>query len=182
MNENILSLCDFRSLIGADISLIADAIAALKWNKPVSNPESIYNQYLKEQTENKRCVWTAWIGDSFVGYVTLKWFSDYQPFATCNIPEINDLNVLPKFRQQGIGSKLLDLAETEANKRSSCVGLGVGLYADYGEAQKLYIKRGYIPDGRGLTYKNKSVLPGETVQVDDDLTLWLVKKVQQTTV
>ena len=115
-------------------------------------------------------------GDVFVGYVTLKWHSDYQNFAMQNIPEISDLNVLPKFWRQGVGSRLLDLAEAEASKRSPCVGIGVGLYADYGNAQKLYVKRGYVPDGCGITYKNELVQPWETVRVDDDLTLWLVKK------
>jgi hypothetical protein len=33
------------------------------------------------------------------------------------------------------------------------VGLGVELCADYGPAQMLYIKKGYIPDGNGVTYK-----------------------------
>lgn len=28
--------------------------------------------------------------------------------------------------------------------------MGFGLYADLDAAQRLYIKRGYLPDGRGL--------------------------------
>ncbi len=171
--------CTFRALKIADIPIMVDAIAKLGWNTPPSTRTSIYEQYLKEQAENKRCIWTAWMDNSFVGYVTLKWHSDYQPFAASNIPEINDLNVLPQFRRQGIGSRLLELAETEAQKKSKVVGIGVGLYADYGNAQRLYVKRGYVPDGHGLTYKNKSISFGETVCVDDDLTLWLVKNFKE---
>lgn len=164
----------FRPLMQTDIPFIVAAFAEMGWNKPAS----LYKQYLKEQTSGKRCVWVAWMDHSFAGYVTLKWHSDYQQFANQHIPEINDLNVVTKFRRQGVGSQLLALAEAEAAKQAKIVGLGVGLYADYGQAQKLYIKRGYAPDGLGVTYKNKQVKPDQLVQVDDDLILWLVKGLQ----
>lgn len=38
----------------------------------------------------------------------------------------------------------------------------------------MYISRGYVLDGRGISYKNVPVNPGETVMVDDDLLLYLV--------
>jgi GNAT superfamily N-acetyltransferase len=50
---------------------------------------------------------------------------------------VNDLNVLPDFRNQGIGNALLDAIESTARDRSEVVGLGVGLYRDYGAAQKI---------------------------------------------
>ncbi len=162
----------YTALAAQDIPLIVASFAEIGWDKPAL----IYQQYLKEQENNQRRVWIAWGENNFVGYVTLKWHSDYQPFSSQNIPEISDLNVLPKFRQQGVGSTLLDLAETEASTISPCVGIGVGLYADYGNAQRLYVKRGYVPDGCGVTYENKSVEPWDTVRVDDDLVLWFVKK------
>ena len=89
-----------------------------------------------------------------------------------------DLNVIPPYRNQGIASKLLDIAEDEAKKVSDIVGLGVGLYKDYGSAQRLYIKRGYIPDGNGITYDYKQIDPGSTVCLDDDLILWMKKKLK----
>jgi hypothetical protein len=55
------------------------------------------------------------------------------------------------------------------------IGLGVGLYADYGAAQRLYLKLGYVLDGRGITYKYLPARGGETFRIDDDLLLWLVK-------
>jgi hypothetical protein len=39
-------------------------------------------------------------------------------------------------------------------ERSDVVGLGVGLYPDYGTAQRMYVRRGYLPDGRGVIYYN----------------------------
>ncbi|MNI79537.1 hypothetical protein D3C73_1359990 [compost metagenome] len=55
------------------------------------------------------------------------------------------------------------------------IGLGVGLYQDYGNAQMMYTKRGYVMDGKGITYKNVQVVPGQPVMVDDELLLYLVK-------
>ncbi len=175
MNQNnnaIASPYSFRELRQTDIPLIAAAFAAIGWNKPAS----LFQHYFQQQESNQRCVWVAFDGEDFLGYVTLKWHSDYPNFHKHGIPEINDFNVLPVFRNKGIGSKLLDLAEAEAHVRCSVVGLGVGLYADYGNAQKLYVKRGYIPDGHGVTYQYQPVVPGKEYPVDDDLALWFVKK------
>lgn len=178
-NNEILVSYSFRKLRQEDIPLIVAAFTEIGWNKPAS----LYQRYFQEQENNQRCIWIAFKGKEFLGYVTLKWHSDYPNFNKYGIPEINDLNVLPSFRNKGIGSKLLDLAEAEAHAstssaRAGCgmVGLGVGLYADYGNAQKLYIKRGYIPDGHGATYQYLPVVPGEKYPVDDDLILWFLKK------
>jgi hypothetical protein len=63
----------------------------------------------------------------------------------------------------GVGSLLLDCAEKEALTKSQIIGIGVGLYAGadggYGPAQRLYVKRGYIPDGQGVTYTDQSTIP-----------------------
>jgi GNAT superfamily N-acetyltransferase len=106
----------------------------------------------------------------------LKWQSSYKPFHEKSIPEIKDLNVLPPFQKQGIGSELLDTAEEAAKIQANLVGIGVGLYEDYGTAQKLYINRGYRPDGRGVTYNYQPVVPGSSVCIDDDLVLWFTKE------
>lgn len=36
-------------------------------------------------------------------------------------------------------------------------------------------RRGYLPDGAGLTWNNEPAEPGAMVRVDDDLVLWLRK-------
>ncbi len=156
-----------------DIPIIVSCFAAHNWPKP----ESTFREYYQEQQNGIRLMWLAYDKDQFAGYVTLKWQSHYKPFNDAHIPEIIDLNVLPPFRGKGIGSRLLEIAEHEAAKKSNAVGLGVGLYQDYGAAQQLYIKRGYIPNGRGITYNYQQVVPGSNVQVDDDLVLWLTKPV-----
>ncbi len=157
------------------IPAMSEAFNQIGWNKPVS----LFTGYLKEQEAGERLVWVAHVQDKFTGYVTLKWQSQYPLFKAQNIPEIMDLNVLPGFRKIGIGSLLLDTAEKAAAMKSSIVGLGVGLYSGYGAAQRLYIKRGYIPDGRGITYDGIYVEPGSVHRVDDNLILWLIKRFQR---
>jgi GNAT superfamily N-acetyltransferase len=118
----------------------------------------------------------AFSGNEFAGYVTLKWQSDYKNFAKDKTPEISDLNVLPGYRNKGMGTALIEICEKYAAERSNVVGIGVGLYPDYGSAQRLYIKRGYIPDGHGATYNYEYVTPGKEYPLDDDLVLWFTKK------
>lgn len=122
-------------------------------------------------------MWIAFHNGQVAGYVTLKWVSHYQSFKEQHIPEIMDLNVLPPYRNKGIGAQLLNVAEQLALSRSQVVGLGVGLYSDYGSAQRLYINKGYLPDGYGVTYNYQPVIPGDSAPVDDDLILWFTKNI-----
>jgi len=137
---------------------------------------SLLQGYLTEQVEGKRVVLVAYADNDFAGFVTIKWQSNYPPFAEKGIPEVSDLRVLPDFRRRGIASALMDEAEKLIFKRSSTVGIGVGMYADYGPAQRMYARRGYVPDGMGLYYKLDLVKPGQVVPVDDNLVLNLIKE------
>lgn len=166
-----------RPLKREDIASMTEAFDQISWNKP----PSLFEEYLREQDARERLVWVAHVHDEFAGYVTLKWQSQYPSFNEQNIPEIMDLNVLPAYRKMGIGSLLLDRAEKEAATKSKIIGIGVGLYdagedGGYGPAQRLYIKRGYIPDGKGVTYNYEPTFPGNSYPLDDDLVLWFTKK------
>jgi GNAT superfamily N-acetyltransferase len=163
-----------RNIIKEDTESLVRAFADHNWDKPTS----LFENYLTEVAVGARAAWIAFVEEKVAGYVTLKWESSYQPFGAKLIPEIMDLNVLPPFRNRGIGSKLLEIAEKEVSKKGDIIGLGVGLYDGYGSAQKLYIKRGYIPDGLGITYNGKRVGYGEKVELDDDLILWFTKLVK----
>ena len=112
----------------------------------------------------------------FAGYLTIKWISDYPPFKNKSIPEIVDFNVLKKFQRYGIGTQLMDEAESRIIKISKIAGIGFGLVQDYGAAQILYVKRGYIPDGRGILDDGKVLKYEDQVTVSDNLVLMLVKK------
>jgi hypothetical protein len=86
--------------------------------------------------------------------------------------------VLPRFRRRRIATLLVDEAEALIGTRSDSVGIGVGMYPDYGPAQRMYVLRGYVPDGRGLTYRDRPVAPMERVIVDDDLVLFFHKRLR----
>jgi GNAT superfamily N-acetyltransferase len=167
-----------ESLSSDHIPSISEAFNQIGWNKP----PSLFEGYLKAQEAGERIVWVAHFKGEFAGYVTLNWQSQYESFAAARIPEIMDLNVLPPFRKVGVGSMLLDIAEKEAATKSEVVGIGVGLYAGtdggYGPAQRLYVKRGYIPDGKGVTYNYEPTIPGNSYPLDDDLVLWFTKKLK----
>ena len=169
--------CTLRPLQVDDIALIAAAFAELGWNKPAAQ----YTRYLAEQQTGIREVLTAWQNERFAGYLTIVWQSDYPPFRDARIPEIRDFNVLPDFRRQGIGTALMDTAESRISERSQIIGIGVGMAQDYGAAQRMYVQRGYVPDGRGLMYREKPVVYGVPVIVDDALVLFFTKTVLQTT-
>ncbi len=110
------------------------------------------------------------------GFLYVNWNAGYPSFAEKSIPEIKDLRVLAEYRRRGIATALIDEAEKCIFARSPVAGIGVGLYADYGPAQRMYALRDYVPDGRGITYKEQPVKPGHDVFVDDDLLLYLVKE------
>jgi GNAT superfamily N-acetyltransferase/NTP pyrophosphatase (non-canonical NTP hydrolase) len=170
--------CIIVSLAADHIQLLSGAFNQIGWHKP----SSLFEEYLKEQEAGERLVWVAKVQDEFAGYVTLKWQSHYPSFQAQNIPEIKDLNVLPAYRKIGVGSLLLDTAEKEAATKGAAVGIGVGLYAGedggYGPAQRLYIKRGYIPDGKGVTYHYQPTMPGNSYPLDDGLVLWFTRKLR----
>lgn len=142
----------------------------------LSDRFDLFKKYLKEHSEKNRYVLLACSDEKIVGYVTLKYVSDYENFARNNIPEIVDFNVVPRFRNQGIGRKLLKRIESVAKKSGYAqIGIGVGLSEDYGAAQRLYVKMNYIPDATGLHYDAKPVQKGTTVRIDDSLAVYLIK-------
>ena len=161
-----------RVLEESDPPSIAAAFTNMGWNKP----ETQYRRYLCEQAAGTRTCFVGIIDRQFAGYVTVNWRPAYTGFADLSIPEIQDLNVLTKYRRRGIARRLLDRAEDEAARRSGVVGIAVGLHPGYNVAQRLYAKRGYIPDGRGITYRNCFVQQGANVVLDDDLVMHFTKQ------
>jgi GNAT superfamily N-acetyltransferase len=154
------------------IPLIMSAFLGSVWKTPGSH----FEEMLAAQEKGEIVFLVAYSGNAVAGFVFIKWQADYPPFAEKSIPEIRDLRVLAEFRRRGIASALMDEAEKRIFERSNIAGIGVGLYADYGPAQRMYILRGYVPDGNGLSYNNQLVNPGHDVFVDDDLLLYFTKE------
>jgi GNAT superfamily N-acetyltransferase len=136
---------------------------------------SKFTLYLEEQQAGERSVLIACTGERVVGFVTVRWQSLYPPFRDARIPEIVDLDVLREFRQQGAASALMDDSERLITTRSSVAGIAVGLHAGYGTAQRLYAKRGYVPDGHGLWLHDHYVEEDEHISVNDEALLYLTK-------
>ncbi|MEF2965364.1 GNAT family N-acetyltransferase [Paenibacillus sp. M1] len=160
-----------RELNEDDPAIISDAFQEQGWNKPVE----LYEGYLSEQKRGERITLVAEADGAFAGYVNVVWKSFYSCFRDSGIPEISDFNVLIKYRRMGIGSALMDQAEAVISERSAVAGIGVGIFSDYGHAQILYVKRGYVPDGRGIHNGQRHIQPGENIVVDDDIVLYFAK-------
>lgn len=158
-----------------DPPVIAKAFRAQGWT---DKSRDQYERYLQEQAEGKRTVLIAEEKGQFSGYLTIVWKSDYLPFRDAKIPEIVDFNVLIVKQRKGIGTILMDKAESRVAERSDIAGIGVGMSPDYGAAQVLYAKRGYIPDGRGIQYNGKQLELGDKTTVDHGLNMYFTKKIK----
>ncbi|GIP53344.1 GNAT family N-acetyltransferase [Paenibacillus vini] len=160
-----------RKLAEHDPWIISNAFKEQGWEKPAAQ----FERYVSEQSNGDRTTLIAEIDGVFAGHVNVIWESYYPAFKERNIPEVNDFNVLLKFQRLGIGSKLMDKAEEVIRERSSLAGIGVGVFGDYGNAQVLYVKRGYVPDGKGIHDGQHYIKYGDSVVINDDIVLYLIK-------
>jgi GNAT superfamily N-acetyltransferase len=163
-----------RTLLETDAVVLSAAFTAIGWSKPAEQ----FVRYAAEADAGTRTNWIATVNGEMAGYVTLRWDPDCPGIRGLGIPEIQDLNVVPRFRRQGIASAMLDQAEAAAAERSEVVAIGVGLHPGYNAAQVLYVKRGYVPDGLGVTYGARFVEEGETLPFDDSLVLHFTKELK----
>ena len=137
--------------------------------------KEIYDGYYIDQETNKRFAFIAEYQGSVAGYTTLFAEATTGPFAYKGIPEVVDLHVFIKYQNKGIGNIILDVVEKIASEISNTISLGVGLHSGYGAAQRIYVKRNYIPDGSGVWYMNKQLDQYCSCYNDDDLVLYLSK-------
>lgn len=166
-----------RNMEAADARSFTKGEIAQGWKADISK----YLTRLKDQTEGKCISLTAVLKGIPVGYVNV-YTTDRGDgaFSGKGLPEIVDFGVLEKYRRKGIGSKLLDVAEKIAGQYADVVYLSVGLHSGYGNAQRIYVKRGYIPDGTGVWYKGKPCAQYDTeIANDDDLVLFFSKRLKQ---
>jgi GNAT superfamily N-acetyltransferase len=143
-----------------------------------------FERCFAEQLEKKRVVLVAQKDGRSIGYVQLVWVPLYSTFRRLGIPEIQDLNVIPEVRGQGAGSLLVDACETLAREAGKTeIGISVGLNQSFGPAQRLYVKKGYIPDGTGVCCDEVPVRAGELramimrhpLSLDNLLTIKMIK-------
>ncbi len=165
---------EIHRLQAGDVQEIVAGHQEAGWKKTTPLLEG----YLRDQLAGDRVVLVARLDGVFAGYLTIIWSPEYRPFREAGIPEVNDFSVLPKFWRRGIGTRLMDEAERIIGERSAYSGIGFGMGADYGPAQRLYVLRGYVPDGHGLMDHSKPVVYGEQIMVSHELAIYLVKKLR----
>ena len=165
------TICSIRKMQESDIQDLSRGFISQGW----SSREEILTRYFKEQECGEREVLVAEVEGALAGYITILSCAKQGPFAEI-YPELSDFNVFEPFQNQGIGNLLLEEAEKRVKLISDKVTLGVGLHSGYGPAQRLYMKRGYIPDGTGVWYQNQPLEMNTTIQNNDDLVLYLSKK------
>ena len=111
-----------------------------------------------------------------VGIAAVLWESSYAGFRDHGIPLVHQLLVAEPFRRQRVATLLMDETERMAHDRGvATLGITVGLFDEYGPAQRLYGRRGYVPDGRGACLGQRPLGKGTQVRLDDDVIIWLTK-------
>ena len=135
------------------------------------------NKYFETVFEKDCIILIAEHQQKIIAFGILNFEPKYNLYKTLEIPEIQDVNVQLDFRQQGIATKIIESFENLARDQECVhIGISVGLTKDFGPAQRLYCKLGYMPDGNGITVDRKNVFPDQMVCVNDDLCLMLLKE------
>ena len=162
-----------RNLADGYPQMMARAFEAIGWK---SKPPELFERYLREQNAGTRLGLVAFASGEFAGYITINWKPTYPPLSAKWGAELQDLNVLPEFRRRGVASQLIDEAEDIVAEKCDVVGIAVGLHPGYSTAQRLYVLRGYVPDGNGVTVDDEFVSEGQSVVIDDRLVLHMEKQ------
>jgi hypothetical protein len=72
----------------------------------------------------------------------------------------------------------MDAGERQAVERGiATLGITVDLFDAYGPVQRMYGRRGYIPDGRGACRGQRPLSEGMHVRMDHDVIIWLTKEI-----
>ncbi len=168
MSQNVT----IRKALHEDLPVLKELLAA----QSISLPENYYDEVIARFKSGAMDIIVALSWDEMAGYGFVNWQPKYSLYARLDIPEIQNVNVLAQQRGQGIGGAIIECAESLVREDGrDQVGVSVGLHKDYGAAQRLYAKRGYVPDGFGVSYDREAVQAGEIRPVDDDLCLMMVK-------
>ncbi len=165
-----------RDMVQPDAEAIAAEERAQGWEQSAQK----YCERMSHRDAGRCIALAAEYKGSIAGYISVYPNSEWGALGGKGYPEIVDFGVLEKFRRLGIGSRLMDVAEKIASEYADTVYLEVGLHSGYGSAQRMYAKRGYIPDGSGVWYKNRACPPYDTdCANDDDLVLCMSKKLRR---
>ena len=143
----------------------------------VCDGEGEARRYLAGHVEPDGISLIATSGSEAVGYVAVIWESSYAGFRSRGIPLVHQVSVSEPWRRRGVATLLMDAAEQRAADRGiATLGITVGLFDEYGPAQRMYARRGYVPDGRGACQGQRPLGEGTQVRLDHDVIIWLTKE------
>lgn len=159
-----------RTMLSEDI----EALCKAEGDYSETNINYLQNQ-IHNQDKGESIALLALYEGKIAGIVFLYYKCKWGAMGNQGIPSIVDLRVFEKYRRNGVATKLMDMAERIASEYCNKIYLDVCLNSEYGAAQRLYVKRGYIPDGKGLYYEQKICPIDAECKNDDEMTLCLVK-------
>lgn len=99
-----------RDMMQSDAQIITNGEIAQGWNQTVQK----YELRLRDQAEGKAVSLIAEYQGHVAGYVSVYPNAKEGAFAHQGYPEIVDFGVLVKYRHQGVGTALMDVAEKVA--------------------------------------------------------------------
>lgn len=162
-----------RDMIDSDPEIITNEEHLQGW---IHQKIEKYTQRLDDVKAGKCVALVAEYKGNVAGYFSVYPNSLNGPFGNKGLPELVDFGVLKKFRRHGIGNALIQTAEDISRRYAKTVYLGVGIHRDYGAAQRLYIKRGFVPDGSGLWRDGKQLEPYADMKNDDENAIYMSKE------
>jgi len=136
---------DIRPLAPEELGLVEHHIA-FDWGAPAKHLER-----LARQSEGAIVYLVAWYHDVPVGHVFIVWGgATDEPMRSqlADCADLQDLFVAPGYRCRGVGSRLLDEAETLVTQRGF-PRLGLGAAVDNTRARNLYQRKGFEDAGFG---------------------------------
>ena len=164
-----------RAIREPDPQVICAEEVAQGW---VNQKEDKYYKRIADHAAHKSISMVAEYEGNTAGYINVYPNAPWGPFGGSGWCEIVDFGVLEKYRRRGIGTALMDCAEKIAATFADTVYLAVGLHDGYGSAQRMYCKRGYLPDGSGVWHQNAPAEAYGQVCNDDDLNLYFTKRLR----
>jgi ribosomal protein S18 acetylase RimI-like enzyme len=150
MDDDQVGLVSIRDCAAQDVGL-------LERYMPTGGTEA-HAYHFREQQAGRCTYLTAWVTELPVASCVVRWNGCYAPEVRQAFPaciEINNLNVRQDARSRGIGTKLVDAAETRVeSRRGAMVGIGVG--DENARASSLYARLGYADTG--VRYETHTVI------------------------
>ncbi|MCF8495488.1 MAG: GNAT family N-acetyltransferase [Alphaproteobacteria bacterium] len=154
-------------------------LRALNEKAGVHKEADYWERCFEKRANAEMDILIARCGGEDIGYGLLNRAPKYALFKKLGLPEIQDLYVLPDFRRRGVATSMMAWCEETARREGHAqIGIGVGLHAGYGPAQRLYIRLGYVPDGTGVSYDRAQIAVGEFRPLDDCLCLMMIKDLE----